>query len=473
MRYTVRSLAMVVATLVSGVCLADAKQGNAAAQMTDKRQSVTADAPQASRAQVGAVSTDVTMSSQSQLDALSHTFTVTVAEKDQRHPYFGSGDRNGFVIDGDQGKELILIRGVEYRFIIKSTPMHDVYISSNEDGWGAEVIESGVKGNFTYDGVLTFTPGEATPDVVYYQCQNHKAMGSRMFVVNPGESLTLAELHARHGIPEVLREAVAEVTEDEVKQKLSYASMVITSKPARRVRESRDEQAKGMLDEATGLIKRARELSADGKQGEAMALVDEALRKVSAASQRVPSEEVYAEQRTRYEGLIRSVAGLRNTHREKLAWVVKQQGPAKAVHYDNRQVDELVRQANQAAERGDYRVAVNKLLEAEKQVTTAMNQMLDAQTMVYKLNLDTPEGEYSYERERYLGYAELVPVALQQRQPDAGQRHLFDGYVNKASAMYLDAMKYGERKEYPDAIKLLQEASAQLLRGLRLLGVNQ
>lgn len=410
---------------------------------------------------------------QRQGDEQRSAFSVTVAVKDNSHPYFGSGDRNGFVVDGVQGKELILVRGTEYRFAVKSTPMHDVYLSSNEDGWGAGVIEAGVKGNFIYDGVLTFTPGESTPDVIYYQCQNHKAMGSRMFVVNPGESFTLSELHAKHGIPEVLKLEAVEATEDEVKQKLSYAAMVSMSKPAKRVRESGDVQAKALVDEAAMLLKQAREQSSAGKQGAAMALVDEALRKFSDASQRVPSEEVNAEQRLRYEGLLSSVADLRKTHQEKLDWVVKQKGAAKPVRYDVKQVDEWVRQATQAATRADYRSAVSRLLEAEKSVTMAINQMLDAQTMVYKLNLDTPEGEYAYERNRYLGYEELVPVALQERRPEAGQRSLFEGYVAKASTMYQEAQKYGERKEYPDAIKLLQEASAQLLRGLRLLGVNQ
>lgn len=410
---------------------------------------------------------------QNQGDEQSTTFSVTVAEKDNSHPYFGTGDRNGFVVDGVQGKELILVRGTEYRFVVKSTPMHDVYLSGNEDGWGAGVIEAGVKGNFIYDGVLTFTPGESTPEVVYYQCQNHKGMGSRMFVVDPGTSYTLSELHAKHGIPEVLKIEAEEATEDEVKQKLSYATMVAMSKPAKRVRESGDAQAKALVDEAAVLLKQAREESSAGKQGAAMTLVDQALRKLSEASQRVPSAEVNAEQRLRYEGLLRSVSDLRKTHQEKLDWVVKQKGAAKAVRYDVKQVDEWVRQATQAAARTDYRSAVSRLLEAEKSVTMAMNQMLDAQTMVYKLNLDTPEGEYAYERDRYLGYEELVPVALKERQPDAPQRSLFEGYVAKASTMYQEAQKYGERKEYPDAIKLLQEASAQLLRGLRLLGVNQ
>ena len=41
---------------------------------------------------------------------------VTVVTKDATHPYFGIGSPAGYALDGVQGKELTLIRGVTYSF---------------------------------------------------------------------------------------------------------------------------------------------------------------------------------------------------------------------------------------------------------------------------------------------------------------------------------------------------------------------
>lgn len=417
---------------------------------------------------------DVSRATAPVIKTRANSFNVTVVTKDQTHPYYGSGDKSGFAVDGVQGKELVLVRGTTYVLEVRSTPMHDVYISGSETGWGGDVIEQGVQGNFTYEGALTFTPDLTTPDLVYYQCQNHKSMGGRIFIVNPGDPVDLAGLHKKFGIVEVVTETgLDNVSDQDVKQKLSYASIVVMSKPARRVRDSNNSEAMALLAEATELLAKAKADNAAGQHAQAMSSVDDALRKMSAASQMVPSEDVQGEQKKRYMDLLKSLAEIRKTHKEKYEWIVKHQGAAKGVKYDTAFVDERAREAAALAESGRYDQAVGKLLDAEKIVTLSVNKMLDAQTMVYKLNLDTPEGEFEHEKERYLGYEELVPVAIEQRQPNEGQRALFDGFIAKADGMYQQALKLGERKEYPDAIKLMQEATNQILRGLRLLGVNQ
>lgn len=114
-------------------------------------------------------------------------FTVTAAPKDESHPYFGKGNPLGFVVNGVQGRTLTLFRGKTYTFNIDTGPMHDFYITNNAKGWGGAAVTTGVNGNFTYKGVVTFTPSAATPDLVYYACQNHQYMGGEIHVVNPGE----------------------------------------------------------------------------------------------------------------------------------------------------------------------------------------------------------------------------------------------------------------------------------------------
>lgn len=116
------------------------------------------------------------------------TFTVTVEDKTEEHPRFGEGSEAGFVIDGEQGKELTLTRGTLYRFEMDNTPStHPFYLSMSEVGAGAGEYTNGVSGNFASGNeTLTFTPNADTPDTIYYQCANHSYMGWRINVTGTG-----------------------------------------------------------------------------------------------------------------------------------------------------------------------------------------------------------------------------------------------------------------------------------------------
>lgn len=116
-----------------------------------------------------------------------HDFTITSATKDKTHPHHGEGTDIGFVVNGVQGGALVLVRGKTYTFNVDTGVMHDFYLSTKPIGWGMATLTNGVKGNFTYKGVVTFTPTAETPDIVYYACRDHKFMGGEIHIVNRGE----------------------------------------------------------------------------------------------------------------------------------------------------------------------------------------------------------------------------------------------------------------------------------------------
>lgn len=123
-----------------------------------------------------------------QAQAPKYDFTVTTAIKDKMHPHFGEGIEAGYVINGEQGRTLVLTRGKTYTFDIDTGVTHDFYFSSKPKGWGMDTVTAGVKGQFTYKGVVTFTPTAETPDVIYAACRNHKFMGGEIHIVNPDEN---------------------------------------------------------------------------------------------------------------------------------------------------------------------------------------------------------------------------------------------------------------------------------------------
>ena len=116
------------------------------------------------------------------------TFTVTVETKTADHPYNGQGWPQGYVIDGDQGAELELVRGRTYVFQMSGVPtVHPFFISTSEAGGdgGTSTFTDGVTGNgASGNGTLTFVVPDDAPDELWYQCQNHARMGYRLTIIN-------------------------------------------------------------------------------------------------------------------------------------------------------------------------------------------------------------------------------------------------------------------------------------------------
>lgn len=114
------------------------------------------------------------------------TFIVSASAKNHSHPQFGSGSANGFTLDGVQGKELTLMRGIKYAFSVL-TPGHPFFISSSSVGGplnlGSE-ITNGVINSMTTSGTLFFTPDATHPNLLYYQCGFHNNMGWKINIVD-------------------------------------------------------------------------------------------------------------------------------------------------------------------------------------------------------------------------------------------------------------------------------------------------
>lgn len=122
-------------------------------------------------------------SARAQLD---NTFRVTVEDKNAAHPESDRGWPEAFVIDGQQGKSIAVVRGETYTFQMDGVPTdHPFYISTSAVGQGAEPFEDGVTGNFaTGNEEVTLTVDADTPDLLYYQCSSHEYMGWRIYVMD-------------------------------------------------------------------------------------------------------------------------------------------------------------------------------------------------------------------------------------------------------------------------------------------------
>ena len=72
-------------------------------------------------------------------EAQDGTFEVSVTPKTSQHYFFGEGFSDGFVVGGEQGEVLTLVRGETYTFQMQDVPsIHGFYMTTSREGLGAE-----------------------------------------------------------------------------------------------------------------------------------------------------------------------------------------------------------------------------------------------------------------------------------------------------------------------------------------------
>ena len=395
-----------------------------------------------------------------------NTFLVTSGPKDGDHPYFGVGDRRGFLVNGEQGKTLVLTRGEEYTFDVKTGVKHDFYFSTSERGWGAGTITDGITGQFTYDGEVTVKPNPATPKVMYYQCRNHKNMGGKIHVINKGEKVNIEKtaVAAKDNKP------AFKVTEQQVKQKRAYAKMLMSSGTAKRILDSGNVEAQDLKGKANSQLTKADKFIADGKNVEAMAAVDEALRLINAASRLAPGANSTPEvdYKAQYGETLAEIEGYEKSYQKNL----KQSGGKVKAKLDEQKFDGLMAKAKKLAAANNYKDAMKPLGEASKMMTDVIQVMLDDVVIVYDKNFATPKEEYEYEFARYESYVELVPIAKEQKRPPPRMLKMMDTYVDKGASIAAEGAEIAKDGDYKRAIQAYQAATDNVRRALMLIGVR-
>ncbi len=405
-------------------------------------------------------------------------FVITAAEKTPAHPNFGKGYYLGLVLDNIPGKAVILKRGETYQFDVQTDPMHDVYFSTSPLGWGGGTVTEGIKGQFTYRGLIVVSPTEKTPEIAYYQCRNHSSMGGKVVVVNKTASTADIErlLAASSPVPETDAGSTGSqksTTNDTAKQKIMLAELMLQSKSAKAAAEGGSEPAKNALSSATAKLQTARQELAGGRAGQALTLAEEALKLVAVATQSTSSEEAAKLQRGRYHETLETLRNFQDSHKQSFERTVKKRGAAAAVDYDHAKIDGLMHDARALSDKGQYEKATQTLVKAEYLVTQAIQAMLNAQTIVYDLNFETPADEYEYERKRFISYEELIPIAIEEKKPAEALVKLMNTYVVKGRAHKSEAEGKAKAGSYPEAISLMLGATEEIQRALRLAGVSQ
>ncbi len=396
-------------------------------------------------------------------------FRITSSEKDETHPFYGQGKKFGFSADGLQGATIIVQRGQKYVFDVQTNVQHDFYLSKSEVGWGATAFTQGVDGHYTYRGHVTFSPDDTAPDVLYYQCRNHKLMGGKIMVI--AAEADIASLRAKMAKEREQRLSQkptqpivkTEVDPKKVKQKIVYAEMLAKFK-TKGLPESRIKLIEDKLNSA-------KQAFDAGANAQAMDLASETVSLIQGSSGQSVSREVLAEKRKTYEEALASLDSFKKSHIDAVKRA-KKDTDAKIVDYDQVEVERLVRQSTTEVQSENYEAATKNIKKAERIVTFALKEMLGSQTIVYEVVFDSPDEEYQYEVKRFNSYDELVPVAIEVKKPRPSAIKLMEIYVKKGHFFKGKAEEAANSGDYKKAIIIILDATKEVRRGLMLLGVT-
>ncbi len=407
-------------------------------------------------------------------------FVITAEQKNSTHPNFGKGHKLGFVVNGKQGQDIVVRRGEAYQLEVKTDPKHDVYISSKAIGWGSSAWTAGVDGAFIYDGVINFKPDQKTPDVLYYSCRNHPYMGGRIIALSEGQtvsSIIAAEPSvtpdASSQISEPIPVTQVNVTATIVNQKLMFADMLAKSSSAQQVQESGLPEAVKKQNQALSLITTSRKQLSEGKNSQALASATQAVDLLKQAKKMVPTQADITQFKVNYADLQESVHNFEASHKKTSDQLRKKEGEKAVVEYDKKKVESLKGSAAQAALKGNYPKAVAELTQAQRIITASIQKMLHTKTIVYDLKFASPQEEYEYELTRFGGYEELIPIAVEAKKPAEGAKQLMKTYLAKGQKLRDLAIKKAAEGDYPTGIAMLLDATKEVRRALRMVGVSQ
>jgi hypothetical protein len=405
-------------------------------------------------------------------------FVVTLVEKDERHPWFGKGlvgrgHEIAFAIDSVPGKELTLVRGRTYEFEIRSTPAHDFYLSSSPFGRGREVLVNGVEGNYTHKGIVTFRPIASTPNIIYYQCQNHTYMGGVIYIVDrPGQTPQRIAWEDESG--EVIKEPEKdpETLIKAVKNKIAFAMLSIrSSSAAKRIAESDHAEAQSMLHRADGLISEAQSAVSTGEINKAEDLIDDAIRTSSKSFQLVPdAEEVRRKAKSDYENLLRGIDSSLLSYQSYEHF--ERPGKTKENVVSPVQIDRDLAEGQRLASNGNYEAAVVLLQQTQQSLDNALAKLLDGKIIKYDLSFATLKDEYEYEQRRNHEYGRFLAIAISRLNPPESKMKVIKMLSEQGDRLRKDAAESAGKGKFDSAIETVQTSTSRYKQAVQMAGVQ-
>lgn len=251
--------------------------------------------------------------------------------------------------------------------------------------------------------------------------------------------------------------------------RLGYVERLLTeSSAAKKIDESGNPAALDLKVQATSHFDNARRANDGGDTETAQAEMKEAIRLMTAAVQAangdvmVSNKEAndYARRRESIEALasahdrIASEKGEKSMNRELQDRVASDIATADAL------LD--------AGKPDDARAALDATYEVVK---ASLENLRGGDTLVRELNFETKEDEYEYELDRNDTHQMLIKVLLAEKMANSPMRASAEKFIGNAEDLRSQAEGAAGKKEFEEAIELLEQSTKELIRAIRSAGI--
>lgn len=247
----------------------------------------------------------------------------------------------------------------------------------------------------------------------------------------------------------------------------SVATLIDSSSAARQIDSSADPRALELRSRARALHRQAATALAGGDAAGAARLLDEATREVIAGARLANPEQVTEEKKRRdYEARLESVKALLAAQ-QRIAQ--EKGGAAKGSAEATRGIEQQMAQAQAAARDGRLDDARAQIDRAYLTAKVSIESMRRGDTLVRSLNFASKREEYDYELDRNDTHRMLVRVLLADKGAAAAAQ--VQPAVDEAARLRTEAEQVAARGDHTGAIRLLEDSTRALLRGIRGAGV--
>lgn len=250
----------------------------------------------------------------------------------------------------------------------------------------------------------------------------------------------------------------------------SVGKLLESSSAARQIEASRAPEAMARRDRAKEVYQAARAALQGGDLDKASALLTEARSTFFEAVRLAAPEEVTAKKlENDYKARLDSVNALLGAYKRVAN---EKGGTAKAVGETVAQIEKSVAEAARLALGGKYREGRSELDRAYLVAKAGISSMRSGDTLVRSLNFASKEEEYHYEIDRNDTHLMLINMLVQEKRADnPALDQQVSAFVAKARTLRTSAEGAAGQKDHAQAVRLLEESTAELVRAIRNAGI--
>jgi tetratricopeptide (TPR) repeat protein len=260
--------------------------------------------------------------------------------------------------------------------------------------------------------------------------------------------------------------AVRAQAPDQVERRLqSVGTLIESSSVARQIDSSgvgaareRRETARLLHSEATAALQR-------GDAAAAARLLDEAAREMMAGARLARPEQVAGEKDQRdYTLRLQSARALLAAQQR----ITQEKSAGREAQDATRQIEQQIAEGERLAAAG--RVAEARVLVDRAYLTArvSIESLRRGDTLVRSLNFASAREEYDYEIDRHDTHGMLIKVLLADRKEASPQ---MQASIDRSALLRKDAEALARRGDHAGAIKVLEDATRELVRAIRAGGL--